>query len=109
MVEVETMAEFAVWVKGQAKETAPKEAAERQEPPSAKHPLERLMPFWKVEVPPETVRFLVTLKSVEVALVRRTVPKVEEAEFRFSMVEEASVINPPAVNVWSPVQVGVID
>ena len=43
----------------------------------------------KVEVEPETVKLRVTLKSVEVARVRRTVVKVPEAELKLLSVEEA--------------------
>ena len=42
------------------------------------------------------------------AAVRRTVPKVEEAEFKFWMVEDAVEMKPPVLKVWSPVQTGVI-
>ena len=81
----------------------PVSVKERQVLPMAKQPLWRLMPFANVEVPPETVRLLVTLRSVEVARVKsalptvkivakrfvvvafamRTVPKVEDAELKF--------------------------
>ena len=46
-----------------------------------------------VEVPPpETVRFLVTLKSVEVAFPNNALSRVEEAEFKFWMVDEPRVM-----------------
>ena len=42
---------------------------------------------------------------VEAAL-RRTVPKVEDAELKFWMVDDAVEMKPPVVNLWSPVHVG---
>ena len=53
-----------------------------QVPETAKHPAARFTPLAKVEVPPPTVRLFVMLKSVVVARVMRTLPRVLEAEFR---------------------------
>jgi hypothetical protein len=46
-----------------------------------------LIPLVKVLVAPETVSELLTFKLVEVALVRRTVPRVLDALFKFCRVE----------------------
>ena len=40
--------------------------------------------------------------------VMRAMPKVEEAEFKFWMVDEAVEMKPPVLKVWRPVQTGVI-
>ena len=105
-------------MKGQANVDAPKVEAERQVALYAKQPLVRFQPFCAVEVPAPTVMFFSTKRFVvdakePVALVKdrfvtvsrrtkasvveervtRRVPSVDDALFRFWIVEEARAIS----------------
>ena len=73
-------------------EVMPVSVKERQLPPIAKQPSERLMPFANVEVPPETVRLLVMLKSVDVARVKSALVPVMIAAKRLVLVAFVEVL-----------------